>query len=317
MSTTFNTCDVTAGSRRDYWHDAMTRSGLPPLRENHRVEGDLDAQLRVGRLGVVRVAEATTPASDCMRTGRMARQFDDDLYQLEVLTSGNAVVEQHSRQAWLEAGDVLLIDPTRPVRFRTSDTTNVTVLFPRTMLPLKAADFRQVAGLAIPGDRGTGALMSSLVRGLPAALDGIRTDEAGRIGAAVVELLETALFARLDRPPTPQSRHSVLRQHVYAYIDGNLHRPDLSPVSIAAAHHISLRHLHKLFETEPTTVSAWIRRRRLEQCAHDLRNTSQSHRSAASIAAKWGLTNPASFSRIFKSAYGMSASDYREAKGVH
>ncbi len=285
-------------------------------REGRRIEGDFEARLRFGRIGAVRVVEATTPGGECVRTARMARRFADELYQLEVLTSGEAVLEQHGRQARIGVGDVVLVDPTAPIRWRTTDTTNVTVLFPRTMLSSGHDDFLRVAGLAIPGGGGTGALISSMVRGLPAALDGIRVDEAARIGTAVVDLLEAALATRLDGPAPPRSRHAVLRRQVYAHIDGNLHRPDLSPASIAAAQHISLRHLHKLFETEPMTVAARIRHRRLQRCADDLRDTGQRHRSAASIAARWGLTDPASFSRLFKSAYGVSASDYREVHGV-
>ncbi len=42
---------------------------------------------------------------------------------------------------------------------------------------------------------------------------------------------------------------------VRAHIDDRLADPELSPASIAAAHHISVRYLHRLFAQEGTTVA--------------------------------------------------------------
>ena len=61
-------------------------------------------------------------------------------------------------------------------------------------------------------------------------------------------------------------------QRIHAHIDRNLASTDLSPTSIAAAHFISTRHLHGLFQEQGTSVSTWIRIRRLERCRRDLVN---------------------------------------------
>jgi AraC-like DNA-binding protein len=55
-------------------------------------------------------------------------------------------------------------------------------------------------------------------------------------------------------------------------------------------------------------VSAWIRRRRLEACRHDLVQTS---RAVSAIGARWGLPDAAHFSRLFRAAYGSSPREYR------
>ena len=47
-----------------------------------------------------------------------------------------------------------------------------------------------------------------------------------------------------------------------AFIQQHLDDPGLSPAEIAAAHHISLRLLHKLFQEQGETVAGWIRARR-------------------------------------------------------
>ena len=95
------------------------------------------------------------------------------------------------------------------------------------------------------------------------------------------------------------------------FIEEHLGEADLAPAQIAAAHHISLRQLHKLFHASGTTVAGWIRQRRLERCGHDLRDPRWSGRPVAAIGARWGYPDPAHFSRLFKAAYGVGPRDYR------
>jgi AraC-like DNA-binding protein len=87
--------------------------------------------------------------------------------------------------------------------------------------------------------------------------------------------------------------------------------PDVSPATVAAAHYISLRYLHNLFETQETTVADWIRRRRLERCRRDLLDPALRAEPVGSIGARWGLTSPAHFTRLFRGAYGLPPAAYR------
>ncbi|MFI0452706.1 helix-turn-helix domain-containing protein [Actinomadura sp. 6N118] len=74
---------------------------------------------------------------------------------------------------------------------------------------------------------------------------------------------------------------------------------------VAAAHHISVRLLHKLFTDQEMTVADFIRHRRLERCRQDLRDPTLRNRPISSIGARHGLVNPAHFSRLFRDAYGV------------
>jgi len=133
------------------------------------------------------------------------------------------------------------------------------------------------------------------------------------VGTAALDLLAVALAGRLDRlgevPPDTSQRALVLRVH--AFIEVQLGDPGLSPATIAAAHHISVRYLYKLFEGEPTSVAGLIRERRLERCRRDLLDPSLRGVPVSTIAARWGLTNAAHFSRAFRAAYGASPVEYR------
>jgi AraC-like DNA-binding protein len=80
-------------------------------------------------------------------------------------------------------------------------------------------------------------------------------------------MLASRLGREAEVPPPP--RH-VLLLRVQAFIEERLGDPALSPGMIAAANHISLRYLHKLFEPQSRTVAGFIRERRLERCRRDL-----------------------------------------------
>lgn len=129
----------------------------------------------------------------------------------------------------------------------------------------------------------------------------------------MLDLLTVVLAARLDRRKTvpPDTRQRALLLRIHAFIEQRLTDPVLSPGAIAAAHHISIRHLHRLFETQGTTVADWIRHRRLDRCRRDLLDSAQLTRPVGAIGTRWGFTDPAHFSRVFRAAYGLPPSEYR------
>lgn len=102
--------------------------------------------------------------------------------------------------------------------------------------------------------------------------------------------------------------------NVQAFIDRRLADPRLSPGTIAAAHHISLRLLHKLFEEHGTSVGRWIRDRRLERCRRDLLDPALSDVPASAIAFGWGFADAAHFTRVFREAYGHPPGEYRRLR---
>ncbi|MFE7532161.1 helix-turn-helix domain-containing protein, partial [Kitasatospora sp. NPDC057542] len=109
----------------------------------------------------------------------------------------------------------------------------------------------------------------------------------------------------------PESRRRALVQRVRAFVRTHLHEPDLSPGAVAAAHHISVSYLHRLFEGEEETVAAWIRRQRLERARRDLADPALAATPVHVIAARCGFPRAADFSRAFRGAYGLPPRDFR------
>lgn len=104
---------------------------------------------------------------------------------------------------------------------------------------------------------------------------------------------------------------SSLLRRIYAYIDQNLADPELSPATIAAAVHISPRYLYLLLAKENVTVAALIRDRRLQACRADMADPAMGEYPVSAIAARWGFSSAAHFSRVFRGVYGITPGRYR------
>jgi AraC-like DNA-binding protein len=163
------------------------------------------------------------------------------------------------------------------------------------------------------GRHGTAGLLSALLVRLADSVDEYDADDAVRVASTVVGLFTTVLAGRLDRPSaaTPEEARRVLLQRIYAFVEERLPDPGLSPATIAASHHVSVRYLYRLFEDEGHTVAGWIRHRRLERCRRDLAEPALLGRPVSAIAARWGFPDPTHFSRVFRAANAVTPREYR------
>jgi AraC-like DNA-binding protein len=313
MSIVFRVDDAPAGSRADYWQHVVGDS-IAPL-ELRRPEGlDGADRLRVDDAGAVRVTQLSVGRTGAAtRTAAHIRRSDPELLKVDVVARGRGVIAPGEQQAAPASGDFSLVDLSRPCHWELSAAEVVAVVVPRALVPLRSDDATRLSGVRIPGGRGPGALASSLARQLPARLDECDATARARLGTAVIDLLAAALAARIDRASAlpEDSRRAALTARVHAFIEGHLHDPELSPRTIAAAQYISVRYLHRLFEAQETTVSDWIRRRRLERCRRDLLDPALRTQPVGSIGARWGLPSASHFSRAFRAAYGLPPAEFR------
>lgn len=100
-------------------------------------------------------------------------------------------------------------------------------------------------------------------------------------------------------------------RRVRAYVQQRLHDPELTPRSVAAAHHVSVSYLHRIFRDEDETVAAWIRGQRLERARRDLADPALAATPVHVIGARWGFSRASDFTRAFRGAYGVPPSDCR------
>jgi AraC-like DNA-binding protein len=317
MSIVIRAEDEPVPTRLDYFRHAVRDTIVPFDVRVVDGEPDFSSQIVAGEVGGLGVTTVTGPSLEGGRTSRLIRQSDPELLKIDVVTRGRCVFEQDDREAVLRPGDLTLVDLSSPCHLACNgdpDQEIIAVKFPRTLLPLPARELTQLTAIRLGGRHGLGGLISKFVVHLRDHLDNYDATERARLSTALTDLLAVGLAGPLDREPlVPRDSHRrVLVLRIRAFIDQRLGDPDLSPGLIAAAHYISTRYLHKLFEAEGTTVAGWIRTRRLECCRRDLLNPALRVRPAHAIAARWGLVDAQHFSRSFRSAYGLPPAEYRQ-----
>lgn len=285
---------------------------------------DLAGRVRGAFRGSVRTAEVgSVQFSDIMATGHEAHRSDAQIaaapasyYKVHVQLVGTGLVVQDGRETVLKPGELAIYDTSRPFSLAfEKEFRTLVVMIPRAQLRLSPERVAQVTAVTF-SDRGSlGAVAIPCLARMANGLDEFSRPSGSRLCRSALGLIATVLEHELEHsyPGDPRSR---LLDRIHLDIESDLGKPGLSPASIAAAHFISVRNLNGLFQGRGTTVSQWVRERRLEKCRQDLSDPLLSARPVSSVGARWGFTDPAHFSRVFKSAYGMSPAEFRASSFV-
>jgi AraC-like DNA-binding protein len=224
--------------------------------------------------------------------------------------SGRTVCDPHSEQAILDSGDLLIWHGRRSLCFNMPEYfQKVCLLVPLDMFEGVLPEADSYAGAHFRHHDSVSRVLGSCLSTLA---DEVLTSESEPGGAAVevtLDLLGAALTRH--RESNNIGPRTNLYQRITSFIEKRTGDPELSPMMLAQAHHISTRYLHLIFSERGKTVGAWIRERRLAQCRAELANSS-SDRSITEIAMRWGFSDVAHFSRSFRSAYGVSPLKFRQ-----
>jgi AraC-like DNA-binding protein len=247
------------------------------------------------------------------RTEDLIRTADPETYNVFLLTRGRVDRRWGAHEVSYRPYDLLVMDSSRPVELRAHSAQGVIscagIEIPRSLLPSRRAD--RLLGPAIPGQRGIGALLAGFLSQVTADPATYRPADRARLGLVATDLV-SALFAHvLEEDHRPDAHRPTLLVRAKAFIRQHLHDPDLSPGVIAAAHHISVSYLHRLFQGGGVQVAAWIREQRLEHARRDLADPALRAVPVHEIAARWAFTHHAAFTRAFRTAYGVPPRDYR------
>jgi AraC-like DNA-binding protein len=318
----FTTEDVPMVEGFPYWREQARALQMPFDLRCDQPDG-FRAEMRCATLGKVGILSASSSACySVQRTPALIRRSDPAEYRVVLVARGGAGAATARGQVSLGAGDLLVCDSSRPFdgwRTTTSGGTEwILLTFAREALPLPGKLVRQLVGdgLGLPGHQGLGALVAGFLRQASRDTDHYSSTDSTRLSATALDLVAALLAqtAEADTALPEHSRRTVLLSQIHAFVQDRLVDPDLGPGMIAAAHHISTRSLHKLFQAEDKTVTEWIRHTRLERCRRDLMNPALRHEPVHAVGARWGLGCPAQFSRTFRAAYHTSPQSYRQSQ---
>jgi AraC-like DNA-binding protein len=124
-------------------------------------------------------------------------------------------------------------------------------------------------------------------------------------GAAITATRESTLFR--DGLGIRAARLRAIRSHILA----NLGSPQLTVAAVAAHHGITPRYLHKLFETQGTSYSAFVLTQRLRRVHRMLTDLRWASRPISALAFDVGFGDLSYFNREFKRRFNATPSNVR------
>lgn len=314
----FDSQDMPVLDRVEAWRDA-TASALVPNEFTIERAPEFRASLKAADLGGAQVTALTYATMTSRRTPRLIRQSDPEMYAVGLILRGRQVIVQERREAPLGVGDLVVYSTSHPyaavVEAGRDTAASVVVQVPRTMVPVSSNRVDRMLAARVPGSQRVGRLLAGCLRHVANDTVPYEPADSQRLGSVLVDLI-TAWLAHNsnaeDQVPAGNRRHVQLLE-VQDFIRRHLDDVELSPGTIAAAHHVSLRTLHRLFRNHAhgATVASYIRCQRLSQARRDLTDPRLAARPVHATAARWGFIRPADFTRAFRTQYGITPSDCR------
>ncbi|SDT77185.1 AraC family transcriptional regulator [Actinoplanes derwentensis] len=254
--------------------------------------------------GALRLFRTRCQSGGVISAEMSGEQIGEASYSFFWLIEGRVELMQGMGTRSLLPADMALFDDSLPLTCRVGADGRIqadwlTVQIPRILLPGgRAAHFS--------GRSGTGRILLDVLRGFLEESPRIDGSARVRLSGVVLDLV-TAVLTEQDEQPADDAE----LQRIQQFAETNLADAELTPTSLAEAHHISVRQLHKLFQKNGLTVSSWIRERRLEGWRRELLNPLSRNKSVQDVARDWGLRSSAHANRLFRGAYGITPAAYR------
>src|SRR5699024_2775641 len=139
-----------------------------------------------------------------------------------------------------------------------SDFSSYVMIFPQSRVNLPLAAVGQLNATPIGADHPLGAVVAQIISQASAMLRTRNRATCSRLAGNVVDLLTMVMADELTAAGGEADERQRMWDEITDFIDAHLSDPQLSPSTIAAAHFISVRTLHQVFEGSGETVAGEI-----------------------------------------------------------
>lgn len=237
-----------------------------------------------------------------------------DRIVVTIVGDGSVVGSVDDRPFTLRAGDVSISDDRHQLHYVADGDLRVL----RVLVDIDQIPDHLLAGEPLPGGviRRTTLVNSSLAfisalftrpESLPAEGDPSLNPylREALVDICVAMIAEAQHDARGEQDGTHD-----LRARIERYTLEHLADPDLSPAVVARAVGISVRYTHQMFNRDGTTLARFIRDRRLDRVAAELRD-GRSTDSLGELGVRYGFGSRDQLARGFRQRFGRTMGEYR------
>jgi AraC-like DNA-binding protein len=273
------------------------------LATGDRVEARLEHWPLGGEVAIMR----QTSSGIChRRTERHALHHAPERIAFVVHQGGPGVYEHAGVDHELRRGDMYVTDMSRPFRYERPGVGTAHILqIERSAITVTAEQVRD-ASRSVESSA-VAALFRHHILGLIEAGDQLcATKLAAPVAATTLQFAECLLLDAAGRANGANSdaMAATLIERIRLYVQLNYARPELDADLVAYEHHISTRHLFKLWSSQPEPFSETIISTRLAAARRML--ATQPRVSVAAIAHRCGFRNVSHFGRRYRAAFGQT-----------
>lgn len=244
------------------------------------------------------------------RADQQVREVPSAYVLAAVQLAGTSRLSTPRGEATLRAGDHVINSWGMPSRWQfIGDFTLFVARFSEQQLRFALDTPGAPIGEVLPGRSGAGTVLVPFVRALARNLDVLRSRAGVRMTHSLVDIFGASLLGA-TAPPSPRGLDDVF-ERATSYLDVHLAIAGTGLDAVAEELHVSRRQVQAAFTARGTTVTAWLRERRLDRVRADLEDVALAHRTIARIARERGFPNPAYFSRLFRDSTGCTPREWR------
>lgn len=313
MLRSFSTRSVPERTKIAYWNnlhcDLHTPMRIEPC-DSHRFEADVS----VGMIGPANIAEFVSLPATIERTSEHVARTKDHQYHFDVVVEGRSYLTHCGREVVLDENDFAVASTGSPGRFVLEGSNRmVSIAIPAELVRRHIPFIEDICGLRMSGRDGLSHVVSNMIMSIWRQADNGFPARAGLNALkALLDMAAASYEACYELEGIEPRRMHRRVTELKKFIEANLRDHHLSPSVIAEHFEISTRYVHTIFSKQGETVSSYILRRRIEECAHALAGKTLDNKTITDIAFDWGFNNTAHFTRVFKQHVGQSPREYRK-----
>ncbi|MCL8000335.1 helix-turn-helix domain-containing protein [Brucella sp. 21LCYQ03] len=288
----------------------MWRQIIAPLYDARSVDGgiDVDGQVETNFLGQSLIGRSKYLRHTCSRSNNLINFGGINQILLQIITKGNCVGNCNGNEISLDVGDIVIFDYSVPFNIIVSDGSTISIAFNRELIS-HIVDPRALNAAVIKGQSPLGILLKSAIISALQIVENKSYEDSQAFEADILEYVAKLLSKDVHHAT---NLPSLEKQAIIDFIDKNITNPNLTPDFLYKKFRISRSHIYRLFEKEGGVGQViWERRLRLAWNAISKSNNG-SKVSIKSIAWSVGCTDPAIFSKRFRSFFNFSPKDFKK-----
>jgi AraC-like DNA-binding protein len=320
----FSTEGLPPERRLAMWHEALDgsvggRRSISPISDD-----PFHVEMAVHRLG--RAGDALAPhaaasvlrmtATVCGTLRRTPGPDDNDDIILHIHQTGRRIVSQRGREATAEPGGGVIVSSAHAATHVLPDPSRFVIIgVPRKLMMALAPGLEDALVQPLPPSAG-------VLRLLLRYLDVLEEDQAlgtpelqRAVATHIHDLCALAIGATRDATEVARERglRAARMRAIKAEIAQRFQHGPVSAELLARSQRVSPRYIHKLFETEGTTLSRFVLGQRLARVHRMLTDPALADLTIGAIAYRAGFGDLSTFNRKFRQHFGATPSDIRAA----